>query len=107
MDIKYIRTQASAAVESDLGRLLDWFARLYDASDVERFLHCWVVPRLGRDVWLEDVDVHGPQDWWLEVLSIQVAGQLCDMLAVCKDRCKLSPDPPRWFVSRQVLRCGS
>ncbi len=64
----------------------DWLPTLLDADDVERFLRLWVLPRLGADVWLEDVGSAGPPDWWLDVLDGQDVDELVDLVAVCKER---------------------
>lgn len=65
----------------------DWLPAVFDVEDVERFLVTWVVPRLGADVWLEDLDTAGPPDHWLDVLDGRDIDELVDMVAVCKDVC--------------------
>jgi hypothetical protein len=65
----------------------DWLPAIFDVTDVKRFLTSWVVPRLGADLWLEDVDTAGPPDYWLDVLDSRDIDELGDMVAVCKDVC--------------------
>lgn len=74
---------------ADVARLRpsDWLPSVFDVTDVERFLVSWVVPRLGPDVWLEDVDVAGPPEHWMEVLDGRDVDELVDMVAVCKKVC--------------------
>lgn len=77
------------AMSDDIARLRpsDWLPTIFDVTDVERFLVCWVVPRLGADVWLEDVDTAGPPDHWLDVLDGRDIDELVDMVGVCKAVC--------------------
>lgn len=65
----------------------DWLPAIFDLTDVERFLVSWVVPRLGADVWLDDVDTAGPPEHWLDALDGRDVEELVDMVAVCKAVC--------------------